>query len=101
MLTALLVIKVLFQVLILNSGYRWLSADDYCRTIISFEWMHNPKIYSGVWLSPHFWITGAVMSVIKDLFAASVFVNFIFSFFTLIYFYRVVNICFGKLIAFY
>lgn len=101
MLSSLILIKILFQVLILNAGYRWLSADDYCRTVISFDWMHNPKIYSGVWLSPHFWIVGAAMIFIKDLFTASVVVNILFSLFTLIYFYRIVVLCFSRLTAFY
>ncbi len=101
MLGFLLLVKIVFQILILNAGYRWLSADDYCRTVISFEWMHEPKIYSGVWLSPHFWTVGLVMTFIKDLFAASVFVNFVFSFFTLIYFYKIASLCFSKLTAFY
>ena len=101
MLSFLLAIKISFQLLILNSGFRWLSADDFCRTVISYKWMQEPKIYSGVWLSPHFWLVGSFMHIFKDLFTAAVTVNFIFSFFTLIYFYRITNLCFSKLTAFY
>ncbi len=97
----LLFIKVLFQIIILSSGYRWLSADDYCRTIKSYEWLQNPEISAGVWLSPHFWLEGFFMIFIKDLFWAALTVNFIFSFFTLIYFYKAVELSFNKFIAFF
>lgn len=97
----LLFIKILFQIIILLSGYKWMSADDYCRTVISYEWLQNPRIYSGVWLSMHFWINGFVMLFIKDLFTAATTVNFIFSTFSLIYFFKVVEITFERKIAFW
>lgn len=97
----LLTIKVLFQVIIFNSGYRWLSADDYCRTVKSFEWLEKPVINSGVWLTPHFWVNGFVMIFIKNLFLAASIVNVIFSALTVFYFYRVILICFDKKIAFF
>lgn len=100
-LSFLLFIKILFQIIILLSGYKWMSADDYCRTVISYEWLQNPRIYSGVWLSMHFWINGFVMLFIKDLFTAATTVNFIFSTFTLIYFFKVVEITFERKIAFW
>lgn len=99
-LAVLLGIKILFQIIILNSGYRWLSADDYCRTVKSFEWLQRPVIDSGVWLTPHFWINGFVMIFVKDLFTAALIVNFIFSFLTLIYFYKVIVFVFNKQNAF-
>lgn len=97
----LLGIKILFQFVILNSGYRWLSADDYCRTVKSFEWLQEPVIDSGVWLTPHFWINGFVMLFVKDLFTAASIVNFIFSGLTLIYFYSVVRLSFEMKTAFF
>jgi hypothetical protein len=100
-ITFLLFVKILFQLVILYSGYRWLSADDYCRTVKSYEWMIKPEINSGVWLTPHFWINGFVMFFVKDLFTAALIVNFIFSAFTLIYFYKVILICFDKKNAFF
>ncbi|HQY21674.1 MAG TPA: glycosyltransferase family 39 protein [Ignavibacteria bacterium] len=99
-ITFLLVLKLLFQIIILNSGYRWLSADDFCRTVKSFEWLQRPVIDSGVWLTPHFWINGFVMIFIKDLFLAATIVNVIFSAFNLIFFYKICEICFDKRIAF-
>jgi len=101
LIVSLLVIKILFQAIILSSGYRWLSADDYCRTIKSYEWLQNPEISTGVWLSPHFWLEGFFMMFIKDLFWAALTVNFIFSFFTLIYFYKAVELSFNKFIAYF
>ena len=97
----LLFLKILFQFIILNSGYRWLSADDYCRTVKSFEWLQRPVIDSGVWLTPHFWINGLVMIFVKDLFAAATFTNIIFSGLTLIYFYSVIRLTFNMPVAFY
>ena len=85
----------------LNSGYRWLSADDYCRTVKSYEWFQNPVIDSGVWLTPHFWINGAVMFFVKDLFTAALIVNVFFSGATVFYFYSVVKKCFDKKNAFF
>jgi len=67
----LLIIKTAFQLLLLSSGFRWLSADDFCRTVKSYEWLEHPEISSGVWLTPHFWINGFFMVFIKDLFTAS------------------------------
>jgi len=96
----LLGLKILFQFIILNSGYRWLSADDYCRTVKSFEWLQRPAIDSGVWLTPHFWINGFVMLFVKDLFTAASIVNFIFSGLTLIYFYSVIRLSFDIKTAF-
>jgi hypothetical protein len=93
-------IKFLFQLIILSSGYRWLSADDYCRTVKSFEWLQRPVIDSGVWLTPHFWINGFVMIFVKDLFMAASIVNIIFSTFTVVYFYKVILFCFDKKTAF-
>ena len=101
LIISLLAIKIIFQFIVLGSGYRWLSADDYCRTIKSFEWLQHPEISSGVWLSPHFWLTGFFMLFIKDLFWASTTVNIIFSFFTLIYFYKAVELSFNKFIAYF
>jgi len=99
-LVFLLAIKILFQLIILFSGYRWLSADDYCRTVKSYEWLQRPEINSGVWLTPHFWINGFVMIFIKDLFAAALTVNFIFSALTVFYFYKSILLCFDKKTAF-
>lgn len=101
LILSLLVIKILFQALILSSGYRWLSADDYCRTIKAYEWLQHPEISAGVWLSPHFWLVGFFMVFIKNLFWASLTVNFIFSFFTLVYFYKAVELSFNKFIAYF
>jgi hypothetical protein len=101
LIITLLFIKTAFQFIILDSGYRWLSADDFCRTVKSFEWYQHPIIYSGVWLSPHFWINGFVMLFIKDLFIAATLVNFIFSALSLIYFYKAIELCFGRTNAFF
>ncbi|MBV6477901.1 MAG: hypothetical protein HGGPFJEG_00646 [Ignavibacteria bacterium] len=95
------VVKVLFQLLVINSGYRWLSADDFCRTVKSYEWLQRPVIDSGVWLTPHFWINGFFMIFIKDLFAAATLTNLIFSGISLIYFYNLTRMVFGTGNAFY
>lgn len=86
--------------IILGSGYRWLSADDFCRTVKSFEWLQRPVIDSGVWLTPHFWINGFVMIFVKDLFLAATIVNIIFSAANVVFFYKITEICFDKRIAF-
>ncbi|MCX6166134.1 MAG: glycosyltransferase family 39 protein [Ignavibacteriae bacterium] len=97
----LLVLKILLQVSLFQNGYNWLSADDFCRTVKSFEWMQKPEIHSGVWLSGHFWVNGLAMLFIKNLFVTATAVNFLFSALTLFYFYNVIDICFDKKIAFF
>lgn len=97
----LLLMKFLFQFSILANGYRWLSADDFCRAVISYNWVHDPKIYSGVWLSFHFWFTGFMMIFIKDIITASTTLNFILSALTLIYFYKLILITTDRKTAFW
>ena len=82
---SLILIKTVFQIIIIRSGLRWLTADDYCRTVISYEWLQHPKIYAGVWLALQFWINGLLMAVFKDLTLAPIIANTIFSVLTLIY----------------
>lgn len=90
-IVTILVIKILFQLIVSLSGYYWLSSDDFCRTVKSFEWLQKPEISSGVWLSPHYWVNGFVMIFIKDLFLAASTTNFIFSAFTAIYFFKLID----------
>ena len=97
----LLVLKFSFQFILLSSGYRWLSADDFCRTVKSYEWLQNPVVNSGVWLTPHFWINGAVMYFVKDLFAAALIVNFLFSALTVPFFYKAIQMPFDQKTAFF
>ncbi len=97
----LLVLKFSFQFILLSSGYRWLSADDFCRTVKSYEWLQNPVVNSGVWLTPHFWINGIVMYFVKDLFAAALIVNFLFSALTVPFFYKAIQMSFDRKTAFF
>lgn len=97
----LLAVKVFLQFSLFQSGYKWLSADDFCRTVKSFEWLQKPELHSGVWLSGHFWFNGITMLFIKNLFIAATTVNIIFSTLTLFYFYNVIEICFDKRTAFF
>ncbi len=95
-ITALLILKLLFQFILFQTGYRWLSADDYCRTVKSFEWLQKPEISSGVWLSPHFWLNGFFIYFFKNIIFAASFVNILFSSLTLVYFYKSTEICFDR-----
>lgn len=97
----LVFIKTLIQLSLFQSGYKWLSADDFCRTVKSFEWMQKPELHSGVWLSGHFWFNGIAMLFIKNLFIAATTVNIVFSTLTLFFFYNVIEICFDKRTAFF
>jgi len=101
LLLIILFIKILLQVILLNSGFMWLSADDFCRTVKSYEWYQNPIIYSGVWLTGHFWLNGIVMIFVKDLFTAATLVNFIFSSLTVAYFFYIIKHCFDLKTAFF
>lgn len=97
---SLIIIKTVFQAIVISSGLRWLSADDYCRTVISYEWLQHPKLFGGVWLSMHFWINGLFIGVFRDLTLAPVIANTFFSILTLIYFYLLIAKVFNKTIAY-
>jgi hypothetical protein len=95
-LLILIALKFGFQLMIIGSGYKWLSSDDYCRTVKSFEWHEHPIINSGVWLTPHFWINGIVMVFVKDLYLAATTTNILFSTATTYFFYKLALIVFDK-----
>ncbi|HEY3252264.1 MAG TPA: glycosyltransferase family 39 protein, partial [Ignavibacteria bacterium] len=99
MITSLVAFKLLFQFLLLASGLKWLTADDYSRTVISWDWLQNPRIYSGVWLSLHFWINGFFIWLFKDLSFAPLIANTLFSVMTLLFIYLMFKKIFGKAIA--
>jgi len=97
----LILIKLLVQLLLLNSGYKWMSGDDYSRTVISYQWLEHPKIFAGIWLSFHFWINGFFMLFIKDLFTAATLVNVLFSTATLYYLFKLTEEIFDRKTAFW
>ena len=99
-IVSLVILKTIFQVVIIKNGLRWLTADDYCRTVISYDWLQHPKIYAGVWLSMHFWINGIFIAIFKDLTLAPIIANTFFSILTLIYLYLLFIKIFNKTIAY-
>ncbi len=96
----LIIIKLAFQVIVLRSGLKWLTADDYSRTVISWDWLQNPHVYSGVWLSFHFWLNGIFIWIFKDLTLAPIIANTLFSVLTLIFLYKIFEKVFDRNIAF-
>ncbi|MFI5211504.1 MAG: ArnT family glycosyltransferase [Ignavibacteria bacterium] len=98
-LASLIIFKLVFQIIVIQSGLRWLTADDYSRTVISWEWLQDPRIYSGVWLSMHFWLNGIFIWVFKDLTLGPVIANTLFSVLTLIYLYLLFEKIFTRNIA--
>jgi hypothetical protein len=96
---SLILFKLLFQFLLLAGGLRWLTADDYSRTVISWDWLQNPRIYSGVWLTLQFWINGIFIWLFKDLTFAPMFVNTLFSVLTLIVLFVMFERMFGRAVA--
>lgn len=98
-LTSLILFKLLFQLVVIGSGLKWLTADDYSRTVISWDWLQQPRIYSGVWLSPHFWLNGIFIWIFKDLTLAPVISSTLFSVLTLVYLYLLFEKIFTKEIA--
>lgn len=98
-IVSLVLFKLLFQFTVIQSGLRWLTADDYSRTVISWDWLQDPRIYSGVWLSLHFWMTGMFIWLFGDLTLGPVVMNTLFSIFTLIYLYLVIEKIFSKQVA--
>ena len=96
----LVFVKLLFQIIVMQSGLKWLTADDYSRTVISWDWLQNPKVYSGVWLSFHFWLNGIFIWFFKDLTLSPLIANTLFSVLTLIFLYKIIEKVFNKNIAF-
>jgi 4-amino-4-deoxy-L-arabinose transferase-like glycosyltransferase len=96
---SLVLFKIIFQLILIQSGLRWLTADDYSRTVISWDWLQDPRIYSGVWLSPHFWINGIFIWIFKDLTLGPVICNTLFSILTLIYLYLMFEKIFTRSVA--
>ena len=98
-IVSLILFKLVFQIVVIQSGLRWLTADDYSRTVISWDWLQNPRIYSGVWLSLHFWINGIFIWLFNDLTIAPLIANTLFSVLTLVYLYLLFEKIFSKNIA--
>ena len=98
-ISALVLFKLVFQLIVINSGLKWLTADDYSRTVISWDWLQSPRIYSGVWLSTHFWLNGMFIWLFKDLTLAPVLSSTIFSVLTLVFLYLLLDKIFTKEIA--
>ncbi len=96
LLASLALLKIIFQIILFQNGMNWLTADDYSRTVISWDWLQDPRIYSGVWLSLHFWLNGLFIAIFKDLWLSSVIANSFFSALTLCYFYFIVNKIFDR-----
>lgn len=97
---SLVALKTIFQLVVIRSGLRWLSADDYCRTVISYDWLQHPKVYGGVWLALHFWINGIFMWIFQNIALAPVLANTFFSILTLIFLYLIVSEVFDKTTAY-
>ena len=97
-IAVLVLIKLLFQIVVVKSGLRWLTADDYSRTVISWDWLQHPRIYSGVWLSFHFWLNGIFIWLFKDLTLSPVIANTLFSVLTLVYLYKIIEKVFPYLL---
>lgn len=69
----LTLLKITISAVVLASGFRAVSDDDFARVVIAEEWAHTPRWdASGTsWLPFPFWITGAVMMALgRGLFAA-------------------------------
>jgi hypothetical protein len=98
-IAALVLFKTGFQLIILKSGLRWLTADDYSRTVISWDWLQAPRIFSGVWLSLHFWLNGLFIALFRDLTFAPIIANTLFSILTLVYLYLLFEGLFNRQIA--
>lgn len=98
-ITALILFKLVFQLIVIRSGLKWLTADDYSRTVISWDWLQAPRVYSGVWLSFHFWLNGIFIWIFRDLTLAPVILSTLFSVLTMVYLYLLLEKIFTKEIA--
>src|SRR5215468_7516678 len=56
-------LKAAVSALVLASGFRAVSDDDFARVVIAEQWAHAPRLDpSGTsWLPLPFWVTGAAL----------------------------------------
>jgi predicted membrane-bound mannosyltransferase len=68
LLVALIVVRVLLQVVLYRSGFLSLSADEFGRTYFAARWIQTGETYSyGPWLPFHMYLYGAALSLWGDM----------------------------------
>lgn len=107
-LIVLIFAKLIFQLVVLNSGFIAISGDDFFRSLISNEWSKSPFFAttsigdaSVLWLPMHFWLVGSILRVFSNFWLAPIFVNIVFSLLSIVALYFLFRALFSKKIAFY
>ncbi|MFC2171016.1 hypothetical protein ACFLU6_00115 [Acidobacteriota bacterium] len=73
-LVLLIAVQLVFQLIVYKSGFAGASGDDFFRALMAFEWSDSPYFVSTefgldsvLWFPTHFWITGSIYILLKDL----------------------------------
>jgi hypothetical protein len=90
-LAGILSVKLIFQILVLRSGFISVSGDDFYRALIAYEWSKAPFISSTaigsasvLWLPFHYYLVGVVLKIFPEVWLAPILVSLTFSLLTLL-----------------
>ena len=106
LLGAILLLKLIWQGVVLNHGFVSSSGDDFLRALVAYEWAKEPffaatdfGFASVLWLPQHFWLVGAVLRIYPDLWLAPIMVSLFFAMASLFMLYQVTSYLFGEKIG--
>jgi len=106
-LAFVLIGKLCIELAILSNGFVAVSGDDFFRSLIAYEWSKQPFICatslgpaSVLWMPLHFWIVGALLKILKEVWLVPILVNLFFSLGTIVVLFTLVRDLFGIRAAF-
>ena len=107
LLLILLAAQSALQTLVYQSGFPGLSGDDFFRALMAYEWSESPFLVSQSfqycsihWFPTHFWITGMIAQVTKDLVFSLKIVSIFFHFIELLVLFQLAKHLFNRSTAY-
>jgi len=102
-LLLLLGAQFFLQTLVYQSGFPGLSGDDFFRALMAYEWSESPFFISKSfqfcsihWFPTHFWITGTVNQITKNLVFSLQMTSIFFHLLQLLIFFQLAKHLFNK-----
>jgi hypothetical protein len=85
-LALILLLKLIWQLFLLQQGFISTSGDDFLRALIAYEWSKSPFFAATefgfaavLWLPQHFWLVGSGLRLYPDLWLVPLVVSLCFS----------------------
>ena len=107
LLLIFIVIQAVLQVLVYQSGFPGLSGDDFFRALMAYEWSESPFLVSKSfqycsihWFPTHFWITGMIALITKNLVFSLKITSLFFHFVELFVLFQLVKHLFNRSTAY-